>query len=164
MVAAAPAAPAAPVPAKAESGGLFGWLLGSSEPKPPPAAQGTVQGTVQGAAQAVATPAAAPAPAAADPYLAGQQAFEGGDYITALSRWLPLAQAGNPAAQNRLGLLYRDGRGLPPDRVRALAWLRLAADNGNAEAEQAASNLAQGMSERQRDDAADLARRLRDTK
>jgi len=150
--------------AKPESGGLFGWLLGNSEPKPPPAV-----------AAAPAAPAATPAPTQApsqapasavapDPYQAGQQAFENGDYIGALSRWLPLAQAGNPAAQTRLGLLYRDGRGLPPDRVRALAWLRLAADNGNADAEQAASNLAQGMSDRQRDDAADLARRLRDTK
>ncbi len=91
----------------------------------------------------------------------GQQAYDNGDYFTALARWLPLAQQGNAQAQGRLGLLYRDGRGLPPDRVRALAWLRVAADNGNGDAEQAAANLAQGMSDRQRDDAADLAARLR---
>jgi len=87
-------------------------------------------------------------------------AFDGGDYIGALGRWMPLASAGNPEAQAAVARLYRDGLGLPADRVRALAWYRLAADKGDVAAEKAASDLAQNLSDAQRDEAAMLARRL----
>ncbi|MBP7064011.1 hypothetical protein, partial [Ferrovibrio sp.] len=133
--------PPPPPPPPVESGGLFGWLFGRSE-EPGPAI------------------AAAPAMPAPDPMQVAQQAYEKADYFTALGRWLPLAQQGNAEAQGRLGLLYRDGKGLPPDRIRALAWLRVAAQNGNMQAEQAAAELARAMPDRQRDDAADLAQRL----
>ncbi len=133
--------PPAPPPPPVESGGLFGWLFGRSE-------------------EAAPALAAAPAMPAPDPMQVAQQAYEKADYFAALGRWLPLAQQGNAEAQGRLGLLYRDGKGLPPDRIRALAWLRVAAQNGNMQAEQAAAELARAMPDRQRDDAADLAQRL----
>ena len=63
-------------------------------------------------------------------------------------------------AQARLGEMYRDGRGLPPDAVRGLAWLRLAAERGDEKAEAAAAELAGRMSDAQRNQAMDLAPRL----
>ena len=45
------------------------------------------------------------------------------------------ATQGNPGAQNRLGLAYANGTGLPPDPAQALRWFRTAADRGHAEAQ-----------------------------
>src|SRR4051812_23233578 len=42
---------------------------------------------------------------------------------------------GNAAAQNNLGLIYRDGLGVPQDYVEAIKWFRLAAGQGNAGAQ-----------------------------
>lgn len=88
------------------------------------------------------------------------QAYQQGDYFGAMARWLPLAQNGDPRAQTGIAVLYRDGLGLPPDRVRALAWLRLAMQSSFNDAEAMASELAREMTDSQRDMAADLARRL----
>ena len=39
-------------------------------------------------------------------------AFNCGDYQTALREWGPLAEQGNPDAQYNLGFLYAEGRGV----------------------------------------------------
>lgn len=46
-----------------------------------------------------------------------------------------LAKAGNAAAQNRLGLLYHDGQGVPQSYEGAKRWFTKAAENGHAGAQ-----------------------------
>jgi uncharacterized protein len=46
-----------------------------------------------------------------------------------------LAEAGNAAAQNRLGLLYHDGQGIPQSYERAKHWFTKAAQQGHAGAQ-----------------------------
>ena len=38
-------------------------------------------------------------------------------------------------AQNALGIMYADGRGVPQDAAEAVRWFRLAAEQGNANAQ-----------------------------
>lgn len=65
----------------------------------------------------------------------GRDAFEAGDYATALQEWRPLAEQGNANAQNQLGVMYHFARGVPQDYAEAAQWLRLAAEQGNAAAQ-----------------------------
>ncbi|MCW5730807.1 MAG: sel1 repeat family protein [Alphaproteobacteria bacterium] len=101
-------------------------------------------------------PAAAPPTSPAAPPGA-EQAFAGGDYQGALARWLPAARAGNADAQFGLGRLYREGLGLPPDRVRAHMWWSLAARQGHAPAREALTRLESQMSAGQIEEAKALA-------
>ena len=41
----------------------------------------------------------------------GMDAYNDGDYPTALKEWKPLAEEGNAFAQNNLGVMYHDGLG-----------------------------------------------------
>ena len=45
----------------------------------------------------------------------GLQAFERGDYATALREWHPLVEQGVAEAQHNLGVMYDLGAGLPRD-------------------------------------------------
>ncbi len=74
------------------------------------------------------------APAHAD-FAAGVAAFRDGDYKAAYEAWLPLAQQGNAAAQQNLGILYNKGLGREVDLVEAAKWYRRAARGGNANAQ-----------------------------
>ena len=65
----------------------------------------------------------------------GVAAYKRGDYATALREWGPLAEQGNAIAQNNLGLMYGQGRGVPHDDARAVKWYRKAAEQGNATAQ-----------------------------
>ena len=47
----------------------------------------------------------------------------------------PCAEQGNARAQFALGSKYHYGRGVPEDRVEAVRWYRLAAEQGFAEAQ-----------------------------
>lgn len=62
----------------------------------------------------------------------GRAAFAAGDYTTALSVWLPLAEAGDSHAQFNIGLLHDEGLGTPPSVDEARKWWNLAADQGLA--------------------------------
>lgn len=53
----------------------------------------------------------------------------------AVSEILKRAQSGNPDAQNQLGLLYSEGRGLPQNHFEAKDWFKKAADQGHADAQ-----------------------------
>lgn len=64
---------------------------------------------------------------------AGFAAYDQGDYATALEHWLPLAEAGDGAAQNWLGRMYAFGKGVPRDVEQAMIWFRRSADQGHAE-------------------------------
>ncbi len=62
-------------------------------------------------------------------------AYRRGDYATALRLFRPLAEQGNASAQFFLGVMYRDGRGVPKNDAEAVKWYRLAADQGLAVAQ-----------------------------
>ncbi len=73
-------------------------------------------------------------PAWAD-FLAGVDAYERGDYATALKEFRVLAEQGYAGAQNNLGLMYAEGQGVPQNHKEAVRWLRLAAAQGDAQAQ-----------------------------
>jgi len=65
----------------------------------------------------------------------GAAAYRSGDYATVLREWKPLAEQGNADAQYNQGLMYALGRGVPQDDKTAVKWYRLAADQGDADAQ-----------------------------
>ncbi len=65
----------------------------------------------------------------------GLDAYNAGDYATAMKEWRPLAEQGNVNAQYNLGFMYDKGKGVPKDDAEAAKWYRLAADQGNADAQ-----------------------------
>lgn len=95
--------------------------------------------TVSGAARAQAPQAATPS---SSPSLAGNQsefeagvrAYDAGDPTGAFAIWLPLAKAGDLAAQRNVAHLLRRGVGVDVDLVRALWFYERAARGGLASA------------------------------
>lgn len=76
----------------------------------------------------------------------GVDAFNQGNYAEALKKLQPIAEKGNPDAQFRLGLMYRDGKGVAQDDKQGVAWLNKAAEQGQAEAqENLALSYAKGL-------------------
>ena len=65
-------------------------------------------------------------------FQAGMDAYERGDYHTAMKGWRPLANQGYPLAQATLGLMYTEGEGVAQDYQEAVRWYRLAAEQGHA--------------------------------
>src|SRR5439155_911134 len=62
----------------------------------------------------------------------GRAAISSRDYAKARTLLTPLAEAGNPVAQNAVGVLYTEGWGVKQDYSVALAWYRRAANSGDA--------------------------------
>jgi TPR repeat protein len=58
-----------------------------------------------------------------------------GDYAVALRLWLPMAQQGDPSAQNNVAQMYAQGHGVTQDYAQALHWWRKAASSGLVDAE-----------------------------
>ena len=77
----------------------------------------------------------APACAQEDPVKAGVDAYERGDYRTAVDKWRPAADKGNADAQFNMGQAYKLGRGVAVDLKQAEAWYRKAALQGHEQAE-----------------------------
>ena len=73
-------------------------------------------------------------PAWAD-FRAGMDAYDRGDYATALREIRPLAEQGDANAQGLLGVLYDNGRGVPQDSVQARQWYEKSAAQGFAAAQ-----------------------------
>ena len=65
----------------------------------------------------------------------GWNAYESGDYATALREFRPLGEQGDARAQFNLGFMYEDGRGVPKDYKTAVKWYALAAEQGYAMAQ-----------------------------
>ncbi|MEO5494882.1 MAG: SPOR domain-containing protein [Sphingomonas sp.] len=76
----------------------------------------------------------ASAPALADTK-AGVDAWNRGDYVTAVAEWRRAAIAGDADAQFNLGQAYKLGRGVPVDLPMAESWYRRAALQGHPQAE-----------------------------
>jgi len=74
-------------------------------------------------------------------FQAGLDAYERGDYETALAEFRALADQGDASAQYNLGVGYDRGQGVPQDYQEAVKWYRRAADQGDASAQ---SNLGVG--------------------
>ena len=70
-------------------------------------------------------------PASAGPLEEGTNAYEQGDYSTALRLLLPLAENGQKEAQATIGFMYLTGRGVPQDNLEGSKWFRKAADQGH---------------------------------
>jgi hypothetical protein len=70
-----------------------------------------------------------------------QAAYAAGDYAKAAELFRGPAEAGDPAAQYNLGVLYEDGKGVTKDFAAAAAWYRKSADQGYAEAQNNLANL-----------------------
>jgi TPR repeat protein len=67
--------------------------------------------------------------------VAGFEAYEKGDYATALKEFLPLAQSGQASAEAAVGQMYFEGKGVKPDMKEAARWLEPAASKGIARAQ-----------------------------
>jgi TPR repeat protein len=74
------------------------------------------------------------APAWAD-FKAGMEAYNRGDFATALREWRPLAEQGDASAQFSVGLSYENGDGVPRDYAIARQWYEKAAAQGDAKAQ-----------------------------
>jgi len=74
-------------------------------------------------------------PAIAGPLEDATKAYEHGDYKTAYRLFGPLAEQGLPEAQYNLGVMYRNGHGVPEDYVAAAKWCKKAAEQGHAPAQ-----------------------------
>ncbi|MCG8325783.1 MAG: sel1 repeat family protein [Thiotrichales bacterium] len=57
-------------------------------------------------------------------------AFAEGDFETSYQLWKPLAEEGNPEAENYLGVHYYTGLGVKRDYAKALHWYESAARKG----------------------------------
>ena len=65
----------------------------------------------------------------------GLDAYDRGDYATALREFKPLAEQGDAYAQYNLGVMYDKGQGVPKDYKTAVKWYTLAAEQGDADAQ-----------------------------
>jgi len=64
----------------------------------------------------------------------GLDAYNKGDYKSAVNEWRPLANQGDADAQSNLGWMYENGKGVLKDYKQAAKWYRKAADQGFAKA------------------------------
>lgn len=63
-------------------------------------------------------------------YQSGVDAYYRGEFQAAINAWRPLAEAGDPVAQNSLGALFDHGLGVPEDNYEAARWYEMAAEQG----------------------------------
>ena len=62
----------------------------------------------------------------------GYEAYNDGDYATALNEWKPIAEQGYAFAQYNLGIMHEYGNGVAKNYAEAVKWYRLAAEQGYA--------------------------------
>ena len=65
----------------------------------------------------------------------GVEAYNRGDYATALQEFRPLAEQGDANAQFNLGFMYDNGKGVPENDAEAAKWHRKAAEQGDVMAQ-----------------------------
>jgi curved DNA-binding protein CbpA len=58
--------------------------------------------------------------------------YNQGKYVEAFSTFRQLAEQGQPIAQNNLGFMYANGRGVTKNYKKAVAWYRKSAEQGEA--------------------------------
>ena len=68
-------------------------------------------------------------------FLEGRDAYEAGDYATAIAKFTPLVEAGHTSAQCALGMMYAAGRGVDLNWEKAVELFHPAAEAGIPEAQ-----------------------------
>ena len=68
-------------------------------------------------------------------YQDGRDAYDVGDFDTAMAVWAPAAESGDAGSQYGMGLLYSEGIVVPMDDIQALKWFGLAAEQDHGEAQ-----------------------------
>ena len=63
---------------------------------------------------------------------AARNAYNRGDYVEALRLFGPLAEQGDPVAQNLIGVMNKTGQGMPIDYKAAFTWYSKSAEQWNA--------------------------------
>lgn len=58
-----------------------------------------------------------------------------GEFVTAMSLALPMAEQGNPQAQFLVGLMHTLGQGVPANQREAVKWFRMSAEQANEDAQ-----------------------------
>lgn len=71
-----------------------------------------------------------PVYSAGENFQRGWEYYQQGNFIDALQHWVPLATAGNAAAQFNLSTMYDDGKGVPRDLETARYWLEKSVQAG----------------------------------
>ena len=71
----------------------------------------------------------------------GYEAYNTGDYDTAVKEWKPLAEQGYASAQFNLGIMYEYGDGVPKDYANAVKWYKLSAEQGDAAGQYSLGNM-----------------------
>lgn len=84
----------------------------------------------------------AAADARSDDFARGLQAYDGGDYGTAMAAWRRAAAAGNTDAMTAIANAYQQGQGVQAKLGAAVSWYRRAANGGNASAQMNLGDLA----------------------
>lgn len=81
----------------------------------------------------------------ADTFKEASSAYRSGDYSSAYTLSLPLAEQGHVRAQFAIGVMYAHGQGVSQDHGEAATWYRKAAEQGYAMAQSNLGNMyAQG--------------------
>jgi TPR repeat protein len=94
----------------------------------------------------------------AGPWEDGMAAYNRGDYMPAIRLFRPLAEQGNPKAQNILGVMFRKGEGVPKNPVRARMWFSFAAARGDAKAKAELRKVSRRMTREEISQAEEMAR------
>lgn len=97
--------------------------------------EGIIVKAVKGLAVAAVLIGAATPAIAQHGVKSGIDAWQHGDYASAVAIWRPLAEKGDSDAEFDLGQAYRLGRGVPVDLAQAQLWLEKAADAGHLDAQ-----------------------------
>lgn len=125
-----PSAQNAPASAAAPAAAAAAGSAGSA------AAQASSGAPVSAAAATQTLPPSQDANRPFNPQLeAGLKALERKHYATALRSFTDLANAGEPRAQNNMGIMYERGLGVLQSYVEAMNWYRRAADQSLPEAQ-----------------------------
>ena len=77
----------------------------------------------------------------------GLAAYQQRNYCEAAAIWKVLSEQGDAEAQYNLGVLYKEGIGVPQDHAEALNWLRKSSDQGHNNAGLILGMLEEGESE-----------------
>src|SRR5258705_13897295 len=80
-------------------------------------------------------------PAHADSWKEATKAYAQKKYAAAMKMFRPLAEKGHAAAQYQVALMHKMGLGVPKSEKEARKWSRLAAKQGNADAQQLMGSL-----------------------
>ena len=89
---------------------------------------------------------------------AGMDAYNAGDFQTALKNWIPLAEQGDAKAQSILGLMYENGKGVLQDYALAHMWWNICGSGGNEDCVKSRYLVEERMTPSQIEKAQEMAR------